>query len=130
MRWFHINFSWIDPFVRHLVFLGTFLGGVIATGKGNHIGIDLISKFLEVKGYHRAQKHIARVINIFSFTVLVWLVKASVDFTKVEIQYSKPEFWGIPSSFLVAMIPIGVALIATRYLALFLLSFNKSEAHV
>lgn len=130
MRWFHVNFSWIDPFVRHLVFLGTFLGGVIATGKGNHIGIDLISKFLEVKGYHRAQNQIGRIINIFSFVVLVWLIKASLDFTKVEMAYSKPEFWGIPSFYLVAMIPFGVGLMATRYIALFILSFKKSESHV
>lgn len=130
MRWFHVNFSWIDPFVRHLVFLGTFLGGVIATGKGNHIGIDLISKFLEVKGYHRVQNQIARIINIFSFCVLVWLIKASVDFTKVEMEFSKPEFWGIPSSYLVAMIPVGVGLMAIRYFALFMLSFSKSESHI
>ena len=130
LRWFHLNLGWIDPFVRHLVFLGTFLGGVIATGKGNHIGIDLISKFLEVKGYHKIQNQIARIIYVFSFFVLLWLAKASIDFTKVEMEFSKPEFWGIPSGYLVAMIPIGVGLIAIRYFALFILSFSKSEACV
>jgi TRAP-type C4-dicarboxylate transport system permease small subunit len=127
LRWFHVNLSWIEPFVRHLVFLGTFLGGVIATGRGNHIGIDLISKIVEVKGYHRAQHYIARVIYAFSFFVLLWLIKASLDFTKVEMEFSKPEFWGIPSGYLVAMIPVGVSLIAIRYFALFILSFKKSE---
>ena len=46
LRWFQINLMWIDPLVRHLVFLSTFLGGVIATGRGTHIGIDLVSKIL------------------------------------------------------------------------------------
>jgi TRAP-type C4-dicarboxylate transport system permease small subunit len=67
LRWFHLNLSWIDPFIRHLVFLGTFLGGVIATGKGNHIGIDLISKFFELKGHHKLQNLVERIINLFSF---------------------------------------------------------------
>ena len=129
LRWFHINLTWIDPFVRHLVLLGTFLGGVVATGRGNHIGIDLISKFLEIKGHHRAQHQIGRVINIFSFCVLVWLIKAGVEFTKVEMEFSRREFWGIQSGFLVAIIPVGVGLIAIRYLALFILSFQKNESH-
>jgi TRAP-type C4-dicarboxylate transport system permease small subunit len=130
LRWFHLNLSWIDPFVRHLVFMGTFLGGVIATGKGNHIGIDLISKIVEVKGYHKAQKQIARVIYAFSFFVLLWLLKAALDFTKVEMEFSKVEFWGIQSGYLVAIIPVGVTLIAIRYFALFVLSFQKNEGQV
>jgi TRAP-type C4-dicarboxylate transport system permease small subunit len=112
-----------------LVFLGTFLGGVVATGRGNHIGIDVISKFLEIKGYHRAQHQIARVIYLFSFGVLIWLTKASLDFTKVEMEFSRREFWGIQSGYLVAIIPFGVGLIAIRYLTLFILSFKKSESH-
>ena len=126
LRWIHINLSWIDPFIRHLVFLGTFLGGVVATGRGNHIGIDIISKFLEIKGYHRAQRFIGRIINLFSFLVLIWLIKASVMFTKVEMEFSRKEFFGIDSGYLVAIIPIGVGLIAIRYMALFILSFDKS----
>jgi TRAP-type C4-dicarboxylate transport system permease small subunit len=128
LRWFHVSFSWIEPFVRHLVFLGTFLGGVIATGRGNHIGIDLISKILEVKGYHKVQHHVARVIYVFSFFVLLWLIKAAIDFTKVEMEFSKTEFWGIQSGYLVAIIPFGVALIAVRYFSLFILSFSTSES--
>ena len=128
LRWIHINLSWIDPFIRHLVFLGTFLGGVVATGRGNHIGIDIISKFLEIKGYHRAQRYIGRIINLFSFLVLLWLIKASVMFTKVEMEFSRKEFFGIDSGYLVAIIPIGVGLIAIRYLALFILSFDQTYA--
>jgi len=125
LRWFHVNLSWIDPFVRHLVLLGTFLGGVIATGRGNHIGIDLIGKILEVKGYVRAQVIVNRFILIASGLVLLWMIKAGIDFTKVEIEFSKIEFWGIKSGHLVAMIPIGLGLITLRFFTLFLLSFDK-----
>ena len=47
LRWFNIAFLWIDPLVRHLVFICTFLGGAIATGRGTHIGIDIIGRLLE-----------------------------------------------------------------------------------
>ncbi len=129
LRWFHINLSWIDPFVRHLVLLGTFLGGVIATGRGNHIGIDLVGKILEVKGYERAKVIVNRIILITSAMVLVWMIKSGIDFTKVELEFSKIEFWGIKSGHLVAMIPIGLGLIALRFFSLFLLSFDK-DAHI
>ncbi|MGZ3788903.1 MAG: TRAP transporter small permease [Bacteriovorax sp.] len=124
LRWFQINLSWIDPFVRHLVLLGTFLGGVIATGRGNHIGIDLISKFLEVKGHDHAKVIVNRVVLFCSGVVLLWLIKSGLDFTKVEMEFSKIEFWGIKSGFLVAMIPAGLGLIAIRFFTLFILSFS------
>ena len=127
LRWFHINLTWIDPFVRHLVLLSTFLGGVVATGRGNHIGIDLISKFLEVKGYEHAKVIVNRVIYFASAVVLIWLVKSGLDFTKVEMEFSKIEFWGIKSGFLVAMIPAGLLLIAIRFMTLFILSFDKDH---
>lgn len=125
LRWFHINLTWIDPFVRHLVLLSTFLGGVVATGRGNHIGIDLISKFLEIKGYERGKVLVNRMILLTSGIVLIWLIKSGMDFTKVEMEFSKIEFWGIGSGYLVAMIPVGLGLIAIRFFTLFFLSFDK-----
>ena len=47
LRWFGQSLEFVEPFVRHLVFLSTFLGGVLATGRGTHIGIDIIGKLLE-----------------------------------------------------------------------------------
>lgn len=124
-RWFQINLSWVDPFVRHLVFLCAFLGGVIATGRGTHIGIDVIGKLFEAKN----MKRVSRVISIFttlaSILVLFWLISAGIDFTKVEMEYSKPEFWGIGSGYLVMLIPIGLSLLVLRFITVFLLSFDS-----
>lgn len=130
LRWFQINLSWIDPFVRHLVLLGTFVGGVVATGRGNHIGIDLISKYFEVKKFDQAKFVVNRIILLTSGLVLVWMIKSGLDFTKVEMEFSKIEFWGIRSGYLVAMIPFGLSLIALRFFTLFILSFDKKEGLV
>lgn len=126
-RWFQYNVTWIDPFVRHVVFLSAFLGGVIATGQGTHIGIDIIGKFVESKGWHSVKNIITKCIFIASMLVLVWLFKASVDFTKVEMEFSKIEFWGIPSGYLVMIIPVGLSLLFLRFLLVFILSFDAEK---
>lgn len=130
LRWFQINLTWIDPFVRHLVLAGTFLGGVVATGRGNHIGIDLISKFLEVKGKDHAKVIVNQIILLTSGIILIWLIKSGLDFTKVEMEFSKEEFWGLQSGYLVAMIPAGLTLICIRFFTLFILTFDKKEGAV
>lgn len=125
VRWFQHNITWIDPFVRHLVFFSAFLGGVIATGRGTHIGIDIIGKYVESKGWHHLKTLISRAVMITSIAVLTWLLKASIDFTNVEMEFSKTEFWGIESGYLVMLIPIGVSLIIARFILQFILSFDK-----
>jgi TRAP-type C4-dicarboxylate transport system permease small subunit len=126
LRWFHVNLYWVDPFVRHTVFLSAFLGGVIATGRSNHIAIDLVSKFLELKKKEHARVIIHRIILLASGIILLWLFKSSIEFMKIEMEFSKEEFWGIGSGYLVGMIPFGVALITMRFFLLFFLSFDKN----
>lgn len=125
LRWFQINIYWIEPFVRHTVFLSAFLGGVIAAGRGHHIAIDLVSKFLELKGKEHARMIIHRFILVISCLILAWLLVASLDFMKIEMEFSKEEFWGIGSGYLVGIIPFGVTLIMIRFFTLFLLSFDE-----
>lgn len=125
LRWFHVNLYWVDPFVRHTVFLSAFLGGVIATGRSNHIAIDLVSKFLELKGKDHARVIIHRIILFASGLILIWLLKSSIEFMKIEMEFSKVEFWGIGSGYLVGMIPFGVGLMMIRFFFLFFLSFDK-----
>lgn len=126
-RWFQHNITWVDPFVRHLVFFSAFLGGVIATGRGTHIGIDIIGKFVESRGWHKLKDFISRVVMFISIVVLSWLIKASIDFTKVEMEFSKTEFWGIESGYLVMLIPIGLSLIVIRFVLVLILSFDTDE---
>ena len=127
IRWFQHNITWIDPFVRHLVFFSAFLGGIIATGQGTHIGIDILGKFVESKGWHGLRTVITKIVYITSMIVLVWLIKSGIDFTRIEMEFSKEEFWGIQSGYLVMLIPIGLGLLLLRFFFVFLLSFREKE---
>jgi len=128
LRWFNITLHWIEPLVRHLVFLSTFLGGVLATGRGTHIGIDILGKYLESIHSEHLYHWIRRVISLASFLTLAWLIYASYNFLLVELKYGKPVFWGIESGYLVGIIPFGFALLAYRFFYLFVDSFTGRKA--
>ena len=127
LRFFHLNFPWFESFVRHLVLLSAFLGGVIATGKGTHIGIDVIGHYLESKNLVKQKLYLVRLIQLASLGTVCWLAKASFDFMRVELEFGTPEFLGLSSGNLVAIIPIGFSLIALRFLIKFLVSFEEAK---
>lgn len=130
LRWFNMSLLWLDPFVRHLVFVVTFLGGIIATGRGSHIGIDILTKSLEVNNSHRAILHLKRLISVVSVLSLCWLSHASWKFMVVELEFGRDVFLGVHSGFLVGIIPVGFGLIAYRFFYIFLSSFVPSESEV
>lgn len=123
LRWFQITFLWVDPLVRHLVFLSAFLGGVLATGRRLHIGIDIINKILEKKGKLKLFRSFSRIVDLVCAGTLIWLAVGSVQFVKDTFAYEGVVFLGIHSGFLVSIIPVGLALMAYRYLFLFVNSF-------
>lgn len=127
LRWFDTSIASVGPFVRHLVFLSTFLGGVIATGRKNHIGIDILSKYIESGDKEKLAVFLDRFINLVCVAVLIWLIYSSIIFFKVEAQYGKVEFFGIHSKFLVAIIPFGFTLIAYRFFYLFFNSLFPNQ---
>ena len=127
LRWFNTSLLWIDPLVRHLVFLSAFLGGVLATGKDNHIRIDLISKVLE----NYKKENFVLWINRFNYLVAMiatyLLAKAGIDFAKIELEFGKEAFLGIHSGVLTSIIPIGMGLIFLRFFLRLLLTFTKED---
>lgn len=130
LRWFGMTFMWIDPLVRHLVFISAFLGGSLATGSSKHIGIDLMTKVLEKPKYAFYGKVHKLIVSLFCFCILLWLTAASYDFAQVEFEYGRAQFWGIHSGYLVSIIPMGFGLIGLRFFFRFLISFNTFNKEV
>ena len=125
LRWFNTTLFWVEPLVRHLVFLSAFLGGVLATGNRSHIGIDILHRWLEGKKDSNIANLILRVTSLISIGTLVWLVMAAIEFVKTEFEFGRDVFWGIHSGFLVGIIPFGFLLILIRFFIIFYLSFFK-----
>jgi len=128
LRWLGRSPLWIEPLVRHLVFLSTFLGGSLATSKRVHIKIDILTHLLEKRSSPLIRWFHQNLILVFSFIVTLILMWASWEFFQVEKEFGAESFLGIHSSLLVGVIPLGFGLISLRFfnqLLIGLLSHNS-----
>ncbi|MFG1501057.1 TRAP transporter small permease subunit [Halobacteriovorax sp. XZX-3] len=128
-RWFDISFSWVDPLVRHLVFALAFLGATLASGKSRHIAIEILPKFLESEGKHRSLFILNKITQVCIIVGTTWLFASGVQFYNVEKQFGNLTSLGLHSSVLVAIIPIGFALIFIRTILAFLNFKEDYEPH-
>lgn len=127
LRWGGKSFMWLEPLTRHLVFLSAFLGGSLATSKDVHIRIDLFTKLLERTDsviIHWLHKNI---ISLFCFLTVTALLKSSWDFYLSEKEYGAPALLGLHSSVMVAIIPVGIGLIALRFMNQLILGILKGD---
>ena len=132
LRWAGVSPLWIEPLVRHLVFLSAFFGGSLATSKGVHIKIDVLTHLMERSSSRILHWLHRNSIALFCFIVTVSLTKASYDFYLVEKEFGSAAFLNIHSSWLVAIIPFGMGLISLRFLnrlILGLLQVGAREHH-
>lgn len=125
LRWFGVSFHWIDPAVRHFVFLAAFFGGSLATGANQNIKIDLLPRFLEAQNKHFLSFLTNQIVTLITIMAVLILAKGTWDFVKVEIEYGKAVFWGIHSSVLVGIIPFGFLLISLRLVCRLCLNLNR-----
>ena len=69
LRWLGSSVMWIEPLVRHLVFLSAFLGGSVATSKRVHIKVDLLTKLVEKSQSKILKWFHSNLISLFCFIV-------------------------------------------------------------
>ncbi len=123
---------WIEPLVRHLVFLSAFFGGSLATSKNVHIRIDLLTKLIENSNSKILKWLHHNLISLFSFLTCMVLMKSAWDFYLVEKEYGAVGFLDIHSSIWVGIIPFGMGLITLRFLNQLIIGLfhgEKRESH-
>jgi TRAP-type C4-dicarboxylate transport system permease small subunit len=128
LRWSGESVMWIDPMVRHLVFLSAFLGGSLATSKNVHIRIDIVTKLLEMSGSKTLKWLHANIVSLFCLITTITLMITSYQFFTIEQEFGAPSFLDIHSSWLVAIIPFGMGLIALRFLNVLLLGILNGDS--
>jgi TRAP-type C4-dicarboxylate transport system permease small subunit len=110
LRWLGMSPSWLEPMIRHVVFLSAFLGGSLATSKNVHIKVDLLTKVVEASSSKVLHWLHRNLVALFCFVVTFALMKTSYDFFLVEKEFGSHGFLGIHSSWLVFIIPFGMGL--------------------
>lgn len=128
LRWLGMSLSWIEPMIRHTVFLSAFLGGSLATSKNVHIKVDLLTKVVEASSSKVLHWLHRNLVVTFCLIVTIVLTKSSYDFFLVEKEFGNQAFLGLHSSALVAIIPFGMGLISLRFFNQLLLGLLKGDA--
>lgn len=128
-RWLGHSILWLEPLVRHLVFLSAFLGGSLATSKDVHIKVDVLTKLIEKSSSRILRWSQKNLVRLFCFITCLALTVAGWDFFLSEKEFGAPSFLNLHSSFLVAIIPLGMGLITLRFLNQLILGIINGDHH-
>lgn len=129
LRWLGKSSMWMEPLIRHIVFLSAFLGGSLATSRNVHIKVDLLTKLIEKSSSKILYWFHHNLVALFCFLTCLALFKAGWDFYLVEKEFGAPSFLNLHSSYLVAIIPFGMGLITLRFLNQLLLGILNGANH-
>ena len=113
---FDAGIVWADPLLRVMVLWVALAGAVIATRTDNHIRIDYFTRYFS----NRVCRCIQRFVYAFSIVVCALISWHAARFVLMEYEYHTIAFHGVPSWVTAVIIPVGFALMALRYLMLFL----------
>ena len=109
---FDTGLYWGDSAVRVMVLWVAMLGAMVASRHDEHIRIDLANHFL--KDEHK--RHLKRVVNLFTALVLGLFAYASYVFVGFEYEDGTIAFGVVPAWVCEAIMPIGAAVMALRYI--------------
>ena len=110
--------AWADPLLRYMVLWAGLFGAAVATKKGKHISIDIISHLLP----DRYNPWLQALLNLFSAGVCSVLTYAAINFVRDEATYGGRGLLEIPSWGLNLVFPIAFGIISLRFL---ILTFNN-----
>lgn len=108
---FSTGFLWIDPLIRQLVLWAGLLGAVLATGKGQHISLDIVSYLAPEK----IRNWLNCLINLFSAIVCTFLTWASCLFLRDEYLYGGPGLFSISGWVWSLIFPVAFICMSLRF---------------
>lgn len=114
---FGSSLVWVEPLLQNAVLWIGLFGAMIASRRDEHIRIDLLNNYLKPA----ARRWLAVVLDLFTSAICAVVAWHSMIFLFGEMEGGGNAFPGMPAWILQAMIPIGFAVIALRYLIMFFL---------
>jgi len=107
-----MGLSWADPALRVAVLWMTLLGAMAATRDGNHIQIDILTRFLS----ERLTKYARLITDLFSAFICGLLSWHGGRFAYFEWQDGSILFASVPAWVCELIIPLGFGVMALRFL--------------
>ncbi len=106
-----IGIVWADILVRILVLWVGLVGAMVAGRKGDHIKIDLISKYIKSK----LSWIVAAITDLFTAVVCAIVLFYSIKFVRFEYADGIVAFGRIPVWFCQVIIPFSFLVMSLRY---------------
>ncbi|MFC1866847.1 TRAP transporter small permease [Thermodesulfobacteriota bacterium] len=103
--------DWTEPFARLLVLWVTFLGASLLTGENRHIKIDLMPSLMPPRW--SSVREI--ILSLVCVLVCALMLKASINYIAMEMDFGSHLFLGIPSWICQLIIPAGFSVILFRF---------------
>lgn len=103
---------WADPAMRACVLWLAMLSAALAADEARHIRIDILSRYLPpgLRGW------VERGVFVLTSLVCLAMTAASMRILELEYEFSDLAFLGVPRWIVLAIIPIGFALMAWRFM--------------
>jgi len=118
---FGIGIVWGDVLVRVLVLWIGLLGAMVASRQGNHISIDVITRYLP----ERAKVAVYCIVDLFTAFICTTVAYYSLRFVMMEFEGGEMIFAKVPVWICEAIIPIALFVIALRYFILSFINLSK-----
>ena len=114
-RWLGLpGVTWANPLAQELVLWVALFGAGAATRDRKHISIDAISHMLPPRG----RLGLRALTELFAAGVCAWLTVPAVASVRSEDRAfvsDETALFGIPQTWLAAVIPVGLALLCLRF---------------
>lgn len=118
---FDSGIIWGDSLLRVLVLWVGLFGAMVASRKGDHINIDLITRFVGPN----TKRAISALTSFATAAICTLLAYHSYRFVQIEYQDALIAFAGVPNWVCELVMPLAFSVIALRYLALGLLALSN-----
>ncbi len=118
---FDSGILWGDFLVRILLIWIGLVGAMVASRQGNHINIDLATRYLPP----RVKCMVNSIVEMCTAMVCVVVAYYSLKFVQMEFAYGGSAFAQVPVWLCQTIIPFAFTVIALRYLLLSFTNFIK-----
>jgi TRAP-type C4-dicarboxylate transport system permease small subunit len=112
-NFFNTGLEWGDMLARALVLWVGFIGASLATRRGKHINIELVSKFITNPKLSMIRE---RIVTFIAFFLSGTLSVTGIIFTRAEVDNNMIAFLNIPTWVVFLIVPISFVLITLRFL--------------
>lgn len=114
-----------DQLLRLLVLWVAFLGAVAASREGKHIHVDAITRWLP----GRIKAGVKALTDLFTLVVCLLLAWQALRFMQSAHDSGEMAFGSLPLWVCASILPLAFALIALRYLLLFVHHMGQASGH-